>query len=140
QKFFAAFCECIGCGDIAATGIMNWNNKERVARAIAEKPLSHWREVFRKCDACVEPVYSISEAVSNPPLSERDMVVPVKTASGKEIKQIGNPIKFRSGHYYAPAAGVALGHHNNEIVSSLGYSTDQILKLKETGCLGTDPS
>jgi len=136
QKFFAAFCDCIGCGDIAHTGIMNWNNKERVARAIAEKPLSHWREVFRKCDACVEPVYTIGEAVSNPPLSERDMVVPVRTVLGKEVKQIGNPIKFRSGHYYAPVAGVALGYHNEEILSALGYSGDEISNLMESGCLG----
>ncbi len=136
QKFFASFCECIGCGDMAPTGIMNWNNKERVARAIVEKTLSHWREVFSKCDACVEPVYSIGEAVSNPPLSERDMVVPVKMASGKEVRQIGNPIKFRSGHHYAPDAGVSLGYHNNEILSDLGYSADEICFLGESGCVG----
>lgn len=136
QKFFAAFCDCIGCGDIATTGIMNWNNKERVARAIAEKPLAYWRGVFRKCDACVEPVYSISEAVSNPPLSERDMVVPVKTASGDEVRQIGNPIKFSSGHHYAPAAGVSLGYHNEEILSKLGFSIDEVRHLKGKGVIG----
>jgi alpha-methylacyl-CoA racemase len=136
QKFFAVFCDCIGCGDMAPTGIMNWNNKERVAHAIAEKPLSHWREVFRNCDACVEPVYSISEAVSNPPLSERDMVVPVKTASGKEVRQIGNPIKFKSGHYFAPAAGAALGYHNDEILLGMGFTADEVRHFKDTGVVG----
>ncbi len=136
QKFFAAFCDCIGCDDIAPTGIMNWNNKERVSRAIAEKPLSHWREVFRNCDACVEPVYSIGEAVTNPPLSEREMVVPVKTQAGSEVRQIGNPIKFRSGHHYALNAGVTLGFNNEEILSGLGYSTDDVRRLREAGVIG----
>ncbi len=136
QKFFSAFCECIGCPDIAPTGILNWNNKERVARAIAEKPLSHWREVFRNCDACVEPVYSISEAVSNSPLSEREMVVPVKTVLGNEIRQIGNPIKFRSGHHYALTAGVPLGFNNKELLSDLGYSADDIRRFRDAGVIG----
>jgi alpha-methylacyl-CoA racemase len=136
QKFFAAFCDCIGCPDIAPTGILNWNNKDRVAKIIAGKPLSHWREIFRSCDACVEPVYSLSEALSNPPLSERDMVVPVKTAEGKTVPQIGNPIKFKSGHYYAPSIGVTLGFHNGEILSSLGFSGDDVQRLRDAGVIG----
>lgn len=136
QKFFAGFCECIGCGEIVQTGILNWNHKERVAKIIAEKPLSHWREVFKSCDACVEPVYSIGEAVSNPPLSERDMIVPVKTAKGSEIKQIGNPIKFKSGHYYARNGGTALGQHNDEILTGIGFTAMEISRFKESGVIG----
>ena len=136
QKFFAAFCDCIGCADMAPTGILNWNNKERVVKAIAEKPLSHWREVFRKCDACVEPVYSIREAVSSPPLSERDMVVRVKTHAGGEARQIGNPIKFGSGHHYAHNGGVALGAHNGEILAGLGFNEDDLRRFSEHGILG----
>ena len=137
QKFFAAFCDCIGCGDMAPTGIMNWNNKERVARAIAERPLAHWREVFRNCDACVEPVNSISEAVSNPPLSERDMVIQVMTASGGTVRQIGNPIKFRSGHHYSANSGVVLGYHNHDILTSIGYTEEDVQRFRDRGVIGT---
>jgi len=136
QKFFAAFCDCIGCSDMAPTGILNWNNKERVAKAIAEKTLSHWREVFRQCDACVEPVNSISEAISSPPLSERNMVVPVKTETGSEVLQIGNPIKYRSGEYYAEVAAAALGRHNDMILSGLSYTGEDIQRLREGGIIG----
>lgn len=138
QKFFASFCECIGCGDIAPTGIINWNNKERVAAAIAEKPLSHWREVFKNCDSCVEPVYSIGEAVTSPPLSERDMVVRVKTEDGNEVRQIGNPIKFGSGDHYAGTGGVPLGAHNDEILAGLGYSAEQVRHFGEAGIIGKE--
>jgi alpha-methylacyl-CoA racemase len=136
QKFFSAFCECIGCADIAPTGIINWNHKERVAKIIAEKPLSHWREVFRLCDACVEPVFSVGEAIANPPLSDREMVVPVKTHAGKQVRQIGNPIKFKSGHYYATAGGVTLGFHNEEILSNLGFTGDDVRRFRESGVIG----
>jgi crotonobetainyl-CoA:carnitine CoA-transferase CaiB-like acyl-CoA transferase len=136
QKFFSVFCECIGCQDIAPTGIINWNHKERVAKIIASKPLSHWREVFRSCDACVEPVYSVGEAISSPPLSERDMIVQVKTHAGKQARQIGNPIKFKSGHYYAATGGATLGFHNEEILAKLGFSKDDVRRLKDAGVIG----
>jgi alpha-methylacyl-CoA racemase len=136
QKFFSAFCECIGCQDIVPTGIINWNHKERVAKIIASKPLSHWREVFRPCDACVEPVYSVGEAIANPPLSEREMIVQVKTHAGKQVRQIGNPIKFKSGHYYAASGGVALGFHNEEILTNLGLNRDDIRRLGDAGVIG----
>ena len=135
-KFFSSFCECIGCQDIVPTGIINWNHKERVAKIIASKTLSHWREVFGSCDACVEPVCSVSEAISSPPLSERDMIVQVKTHAGKQARQIGNPIKFKSGHYYAPSGGATLGFHNEEILSNLGYSRDEIRRLRDAGAIG----
>jgi alpha-methylacyl-CoA racemase len=137
QKFFAAFCDCIGCADMAPTGILNWNNKERVATAIAEHPLAHWRAVFRKCDACVEPVNSISEAVSSPPLSERDMIVKVATQAGGEARQIGNPIKFGSGHHYARAGGTTLGAHNREILDGLGYGSEEVRHFFDAGIIGT---
>ncbi len=136
QKFFAEFCEGIGCGDIARTGIINSAHKERVASIIASKPLSHWEKVFESRDACVEPVYSISEALSNPPLSERDMVVSVRREEGGTVRQIGNPIKFESGHHYATTAGVALGLHNEGILASAGFGEEEIGRLKECGAVG----
>jgi alpha-methylacyl-CoA racemase len=135
-KFFKTFCETIGCPDMIETGIINWNMKERVAKIIAGKPLSHWRDKFRDCDACVEPVYSVSEAVANPPLSEREMVVEVATMKGGTLRQIGNPIKFKSGHYYAPSCGVTLGHDNHEILSHLGFSAREIEALEACSAVG----
>lgn len=135
-KFFQSFCETIGCPDMIETGIINWNMKERVAKIIAAEPLSYWRDKFRDCDACVEPVYSISEAVANPPLSEREMVVEVATAQGGTVRQMGNPIKFKSGHFYAPACGVALGHDNHEILARLGLSVREIEALETCQAVG----
>ncbi len=135
-KFFAEFCEIIGCPDIAAHGILNWEAKGRVAEIIAGKPLSHWREKFRDRDACVEPVRTVAETVSSPPISERDMVVPVTAFGGREERQIGNPIKFSSGRHYARLGGVPPGFHNEEILRGIGYGPDEIARFRESGAVG----
>ncbi|OHD68205.1 MAG: hypothetical protein A2W19_11890 [Spirochaetes bacterium RBG_16_49_21] len=136
QKFFKSFCECINSPDMAETGIINRSNKRRVAEIIAGRPLVYWREQFKACDACVEPVNSLAEAIASPPLSERDMIVEVATSKGDTVRQIGNPIKFKSGHFYASPAGVKLGYHNAEILTGLGYSSGDIARLKEAGAVG----
>jgi alpha-methylacyl-CoA racemase len=135
-KFFSIFCEAIGCPDMAETGIINWNMKKRVAEIIAGQPLAYWRDKFRDLDACVEPVKTVREAVDTPPLSDRDMVVKVTTMKGNEVRQIGNPIKFKSGHHCSTQGGVPLGHHNDEILAGLGYGPDEIALLREKGALG----
>lgn len=136
EKFFKEFCETIGCPDMIETGILNWNMKERVRGIIAEKPLAYWHEKFKACDACVEPVFSVGEAMANPPLSERDMVVEVATAGGGTVRQIGNPIKFKSGHYYARTCGVGLGQHNHEILKHLGITEGEIRDLERCKAVG----
>ncbi|HEY9162166.1 MAG TPA: CaiB/BaiF CoA-transferase family protein [Desulfomonilia bacterium] len=136
EKFFKVFCETIGRPDLIESGILNWNAKECVRNIIAEKPLAYWREKFMACDACVEPVYSVGEAIANPPLSERDMVVEVSTGKGGKVRQIGNPIKFKSGHYYAPACGVTLGYHNHEILTHLGLTEKEIKDLEMINAVG----
>ena len=138
QKFFKAFCEVIGCPDMAGTGIINYNLKGKIAAIIAGQTLPFWREKFKNSDACVEPVYSVSEAVSNPPLSEREMIVPVSTVKGTEVRQTGNPIKFRSGHYYARTGGAPLGRHNREILTSLGYGPEAVERLVQCGAVGKE--
>jgi alpha-methylacyl-CoA racemase len=136
-KFFSSFCECIGAPGMAGSGIINRDNKKRIAEIFASRPLEYWRNRFKETDSCVEPVYSLAEAIANPPLSERGMIVEVAGANGGTIRQIGNPIKFRSGSCYASTAGVGLGYHNEEILEGIGYTDGDIRRLKDTGAVGS---
>lgn len=110
--------------------------KSKIAGKIFQKPLEYWREKFKSADACVEPVLRLSEAINNAPISQRGMVVDVKSQSGASLKQPGNPIKFRSGDFVARNAGVSLGHHNEEVLKSIGYTSKEIKFLKDRGVIG----
>ena len=139
-KFLVNFCEALGMSDILANGVLTNEQvleaKQHISARIASKPLNYWVSCFRSVDACVEPVRTLDEAVSLPPLIERDMVIQVHNQFGTGVSQIGNPIKFDSGNYTAGFAGVTPGYHNESILDSLGYSPDDIVKLRKRGVLG----
>jgi len=132
-KFFQNFCQAIGYNDILQNVDFSpeavYLHKKKIAAIIASKPLSYWIEVFSNIDACVEPVRTLEEAINNPPLSERDMIVSITNNNGTLYKQIGNPIKFLSHNYIAQKAGVPLGYNNDEILKSIGYNEHQIQQL-----------
>ncbi|MCX8122677.1 MAG: CoA transferase [Spirochaetes bacterium] len=132
-KFFQTFCEAIGYTEILQNVDFSpesvQNHKKKIAAIIASQPLSYWITVFSKIDACVEPVRTLEEAIHNPPLSERDMIVTIRSNSGTTFSQIGNPIKFSSDTYIASFAGVPLGYNNDEILMSIGYNDDTIKQL-----------
>ena len=135
-KFFQSFCQAIGYTDIlnnidfSPEAVLM--HKKNIAKIIASKPLSHWITVFSSIDACIEPVRTLEEAIANPPLSERNMIVSITDVKGSTFKQIGNPIKFSSQNYIAQSAGVSLGYNNDEILQSIGYNKDTIEQLYKT--------
>ncbi len=50
---------------------------------------------------------------------------------GKNLKQIVNPVKFKSGNYNSYFAGVGIGYHNPDILKSLSFSDGDINKFRE---------
>ncbi len=125
-KFFHTFCKKAGCAGYADTGIGNIQIKEEISKIIREKTLAEWEELFQDVDACVEPVLTIEETMNRPPISERDMVIKVHDARGQAFKQIGNPVKFRSGSSVAETAGVPIGTHNEEILERATFTLKEI--------------
>ncbi len=138
-KFSKSFYETLGIPDAASLIFFSAEEtsriKSKVTETIASKPLDHWIRVFGAIDACVEPVRDMAQAASLPPLIERDMIVELKNRNGTALKQVGNPLKFKSGEYVAGYTGVDLGFHNEEILKSAGYSAGEISVLREKGVI-----
>jgi crotonobetainyl-CoA:carnitine CoA-transferase CaiB-like acyl-CoA transferase len=139
EKFFREFCSTLGIEDFEYSDIGTEKSigemKSEVARRISEKTLDQWTAIFREADACVEPVLDLDEAMSSPPLSEREMVVKIKNSSENEITQVGNPLKYASGTYHAGETGRSLGYDNRSVLEGAGYSGPEIEDLYNRGII-----
>jgi len=80
----------------------------------------------------VGPVQDLSQAISDPHVQAREMIVEVDCPGVGKVKMPGFPLKLSAtpGNLNEPAP--ALGQHNEEVLTSLlGYSREDMAKLKQ---------
>ena len=135
-QFFSAFCNTIGCPDLIEGGVMPKEIdqvKTRVRKIIKTKTRDEWEKSFKDVDACVEPVLTLSEALDDPHVNHRGLVVDVKLPDGGSVRQIGTPIRFSEIPLQYSKAGQPAGTDNREVLLKLGYSEEEIEDFKTSG-------
>lgn len=138
-KFWAAFCDVIGTPELIADHYASPARQremiQTVSAVIVARTRAQWVERFRGKDVCVEPVYDIEEAVGDPQLLHRQMIIETDLPGEGKVKQVGFPIKLSDtpGSIRAPAA--ATGQHTMDVLRQLGYSEAQTAELAAAGVI-----
>jgi alpha-methylacyl-CoA racemase len=135
-QFFAAFCETIGRPDLIAGGVAPPDCdrvKDEVRLIMKTKTRDEWTALFSRVDACAEPVLSLGEALADPQVEARGLVVEVDVPGCGTVKQIGHPIRYSATPPEYRSAGVCAGTHTREVMTELGYRADEIDEFETTG-------
>jgi len=135
-QFFAAFCQGIGRPDLIPRGVLPLDVnqvKQEIRQIIKTKTRDEWTACFRQWDACVEPVLTLAEALNDPLVLERGMIVPVSLPGGGQVKQLAHPIKFSETPSQYDQVGLPVGTHTKEVLLELGYHEQEIKEFEETG-------
>jgi len=108
-----------------------------VNEELATQPSAVWLERLRAARVPCAPVNNFAQALSDPQVVARDMVVDVQLTSGSHVQMPGNPIKLSADiEPLRASAPPGVGEHTEEILSQLlGYSAEQISALRATGCI-----
>ncbi|WP_269620381.1 CaiB/BaiF CoA transferase family protein [Zhongshania sp. BJYM1] len=96
----------------------------------------NWIKKLNEARIPVAPVNNFSQALSDPQVQHRNMVVDLKHPSGKSTKGPGNPIKLSrsSDELFSPAP--LLGQNTDELMAELtNYSSADTVRLKATGII-----
>ena len=103
DKLFENLCNSLGCKEYIKDKRF-LNNKVRNANAndlklILEKYLiknstNHWIKLFTKMSIPCGPIYNIKQAVENPQIKSRNMIVSSTHKKIGKFKMAGNPIKM----------------------------------------------
>ena len=134
-RFWQSVCEGLGFPQHVPG---QWSRRKQPAmfkdfeRKFRTKPLSAWMKTLGPLDACVTPVQTLAEVVSDAQVLSRDAFLPQRTARGTFLSPTFLPqITKRSHRKRAPRHG----EHTRDVLRSLGMSKARIESLRDTGVI-----
>lgn len=130
-KFFSGLCQAMGRPEWADGAILSTDPalvKETFRAVFRTRTRDQWTAQFADYDACVEPVLTLGEAAEDPHIHHRGMMprVPLPTAEGRTVQQLGCPIKLSDCPAEYRHAGYPEGFHTQAVLAGLGYSEAEI--------------
>jgi crotonobetainyl-CoA:carnitine CoA-transferase CaiB-like acyl-CoA transferase len=120
-------------------------NSERVKRRaevdaivgdfIKQRPLAEAIDFFEQAGVTAAPVYDIGQFLADPHVQERGIVVEAPDADMGEVPMhaIVPRLSGTPGRLRTPAP--AIGQHNHEVFSRIGYSDERIRALAQQGII-----
>lgn len=142
EKFWQNLCRILGMPELAsdprcASFDARWENRDFVISTLepifAQKKTCEWLTLLRG-EVPSAPVNTLGQALNEPQVIARDMIVEVDHPLFGRIKEVGTPIRIcgaKRKHVAAPA----YGQHTDSILTSLSYTTEQIQNFREEGII-----
>jgi len=143
EKFWQSLCDVLGRADLAAdprfrTFADRLANRDAllplIAAGFATRTTEAWLSVLRGRVPCA-PVNSVREALEDPQVLARTMVVEVEHPIWGTLRETGNPIKTAGPEPHHQAAP-SLGADTDAVLIELaGYSPAEIAELRTAGAI-----
>ena len=90
-----------------------------------------WVQIIGSAGVSCGPINRVSDIVNDPQVLARDMMVSIPHPDVPDLKVPGSPLKLAdmppTVRHYPPS----LGEHTQEVLVELGYSKEEVARLKE---------
>lgn len=111
--------------------------EERLNEILGTNTSAWWLQQLEAKRIPCAPVNRFSQALADPQVRHRNMVVELKHPGGKSTHGPGNPIKLSRTNEDSFSAAPAIGQDTDHVLSGiLGYDASRIAELKSRGAAG----
>lgn len=122
-----------------ATNRDRLEHREELAALLQELFLQadaqHWLELLSAADIPCGPINHVDEALSDPQVLARQMIVQMEHPLVGAIRSLGCPVLLSSTPVSYRRPPPLLGQHTEEILLDLGYCGDDVGRLRATGVI-----
>ena len=148
DALWAKYCEVIEREDLTEdprfrTNPLRTKHKKELIPVLdiemAKKTRQEWSAIFDTAVLPYSPINNLKEICEDPHIKYRGMLVEIDQPRAGRMKIAGSPIHLSEtpGRIYAPAP--LLGEHSDEVLKDiLGYSQEEIDKLKKKGIINSE--
>ena len=135
--FWVNLCRALGREDLVASQDAQGRQQQEISDFLEEtfktRTRDEWFELLKDQDISVGKVYSLDEALADPHVVHRGMVVEVEAPDLPEgkVSQVGIPIRLSDTPGRVRHVGSVTGQHTGEILSAFGYTREQVEDLQQ---------
>jgi CoA:oxalate CoA-transferase len=114
------------------------NRKELVAifdETFANKTRDEWMKILEAHECIFTPIQSINEVVADPQVMANNYMIHIDHPIHGRTKTMGFPWDFSQTPASWQRKAPSLGEHTDEVMLEIGYSKEEIAKLREEGAI-----
>jgi len=118
-----------------STSAARFENSAELIRLIdaetAKKTMKEWEDIFRRNQVIYGRVQTPMEVVNDPQALANGFFTSLRHPDFPEIEVITTPVKFQQDPSDVKGPAPEIGQHTEEILLSMGYTWEDIAKMKE---------
>jgi formyl-CoA transferase/CoA:oxalate CoA-transferase len=140
ERLWQRFCEALGIADTIGKDARFATNPDRLKHRSVLVPLleqifrtqdaDYWLARLRAADIPCGPINEVDEALNDPQIIARGMIVEQMHAVAGPVRSVGNPVHLSDTPVSYRLPPPALGQHTGEVLLGLGYSAEDIAALR----------
>ena len=140
EEIYKRFCSAIERPDLLtdprfATPKARSANRELLMEVLMpvtrQKTSAEWVELLNRAGVPCGPIYRIDESFADPQVRHLAMAQPVHSPALGDLTILGHPVSFGDARLPLRNAAPELGQDNEEILTSIGYTKEQIADLAQ---------
>ena len=145
QGLWERFCQAIDRTDLMEDPRFKTNTDrvahrsecvELLSEIFRTKPVAAWVEKIEAAGVPCGPINRVSDVVNDPQVLARNMVLSMPHPNVPDLRVPNSPLKLTETPPSVRRPPPLLGQHNEEILAELGYTPEQMRRLREKGVIG----
>jgi len=140
DQLWERFCKAVVLENVMndpkfATNAKRVENREEIVKIISDlivtKDGEEWLKILTDAGVPCGPIYTVDKIFADPQVLHREMVKELDHPKAGKVKVTGIPIKLSDTPGEVETAPPVLGQHTQEVLTELGYSDQDLEKLKQ---------